>query len=129
MQVVRYKAVQDHGRAIHPSHVGGDRPGGVVQGIGWALNEECIFGADGRLDNPGFLDYRMPVASDLPMIEPVIIEVPNDKHPQGVRGVAEVPIVPAPAAVANAVRSAIGLRLTDLPMSPPKDLAALSAGE
>ena len=65
------------------------------QGIGWALNEECIYDANGMLDNPGFLDYRMPVASDLPMIDAVVIEVPNDKHPQGVRGVAEVPIVPA----------------------------------
>jgi CO/xanthine dehydrogenase Mo-binding subunit len=98
-----------------------------VQGIGWALNEECIFAADGKLDNPSFLDYRMPVASDLPMIDPVVLEIPNPKHPQGVRGVAEVPIVPAAAAVANAVRNAIGLRLTDLPMSPPKVLAALSA--
>ena len=127
VQVLRYTAVQDAGRAIHPSYVEGQIQGGVVQGIGWALNEECIFTADGRLDNASFLDYRMPVASDLPMIDAVVIEVPNDKHPQGVRGVAEVPIVPAPAAVANAIRNAIGLRLTDLPMSPPKVLAALSA--
>ena len=129
VQVIRYTAVQDAGRAIHPSYVEGQIQGGVVQGIGWALNEECIFAANGQLDNPGFLDYRMPVASDLPMIEPVIIEVPNDKHPQGVRGVAEVPIVPALAAVANAVRNAIGLRLTELPMSPPKVLAALTAAK
>jgi len=129
VQVIRYTAVQDAGRAIHPSYVEGQIQGGVVQGIGWALNEECIFGANGRLDNPGFLDYRMPVASDLPMIDPVVIEVPNDKHPQGVRGVAEVPIVPALAAVANAVNNAIGLRLSDLPLSPPKVLAALSAAK
>jgi CO/xanthine dehydrogenase Mo-binding subunit len=129
VQVIRYTAVQDAGRAIHPSYVEGQIQGGVAQGIGWALNEECIFAANGVLDNAGFLDYRMPVASDLPMIEPVVIEVPNDKHPHGVRGVAEVPIVPAPAAVANAVRNAIGLRLTDLPMSPPKILAALAAAK
>jgi CO/xanthine dehydrogenase Mo-binding subunit len=129
VQVVRYTAVQDAGRAIHPSYVEGQIQGGVVQGIGWALNEECIFSAKGLLDNPGFLDYRMPVASDLPMIDSVVIEVPNDKHPQGVRGVAEVPIVPAMAAVANAIRNAIGLRLTDLPMSPPKVLAALTAAK
>jgi CO/xanthine dehydrogenase Mo-binding subunit len=109
--------------------VEGQIQGGVVQGIGWALNEECIFSAKGLLDNPGFLDYRMPVASDLPMIDSVVIEVPNDKHPQGIRGVGEVPLVPAMAAVANAVRHAIGLRLTDLPMSPPKVLAALSAAK
>jgi CO/xanthine dehydrogenase Mo-binding subunit len=127
VQVIRYTAFQDVGRAIHPSYVEGQIQGGVAQGIGWAINEECIFAANGRIDNPSFLDYRMPVASDLPMIEPVVIEVPNDKHPQGVRGVAEVPIVPAPAAVANAVRNAIGIRLTELPMSPPKVLAALTA--
>jgi CO/xanthine dehydrogenase Mo-binding subunit len=129
VQILRYTAVQDAGRAIHPSYVEGQIQGGVVQGIGWALNEECIFADNGKLDNPGFLDYRMPVASDLPMIESVVLEIPNDKHPQGVRGVAEVPIVPALAAVANAVRNATGLRLTELPMSPPKVLAALSAAK
>jgi CO/xanthine dehydrogenase Mo-binding subunit len=129
VQVVRYTAVQDVGRAIHPSYVEGQLQGGVAQGIGWALNEECIYDANGRLDNPTFLDYRMPVASDLPMIEPILIEVPNDKHPQGIRGVGEVPLVPALAAVANAVDNAIGRRLTDLPMSPPKVLAALSAAK
>ena len=129
VQVIRYTAVQDVGRAIHPSYVEGQLQGGVAQGIGWALNEECIYDKNGRLDNPGFLDYRMPVASDLPMIEPILIEVPNDKHPQGIRGVGEVPLVPALAAVANAVRNAIGLRMTDLPMSPPKVLAALTAAQ
>jgi CO/xanthine dehydrogenase Mo-binding subunit len=129
VQVVRYTAFQDVGRAIHPSYVEGQIQGGVAQGVGWAINEECIFAANGLLDNPSFLDYRMPVASDLPMIEPVLIEVPNDKHPQGVRGVGEVPIVPPLAAVANAVRHATGLRLTELPMSPPKVLAALSAAK
>jgi len=126
VQVIRYTAFQDVGRAIHPSYVEGQMQGGVVQGIGWAINEEYVFAENGKLDNPSFLDYRMPVACDLPMIDSVMIEVPNDKHPHGVRGVAEVPIVPGPAAVANAVRHAIGLRLTDLPLSPPKVLAALN---
>jgi CO/xanthine dehydrogenase Mo-binding subunit len=125
--VVRYTSFQDVGRAIHPSYVEGQIQGGVAQGIGWAINEECIYDANGKLDNASFLDYRMPVACDLPMIEPVMIEVPNDKHPQGVRGVGEVPIVPPLAAVANAVKNAIGLRFTELPMSPPKVLAALSS--
>jgi CO/xanthine dehydrogenase Mo-binding subunit len=98
-----------------------------VQGIGWALHEEFIYDKNGRLDNPTFLDYRMPVASDMPMIEAVIIEVPNEKHPQGIRGVGEVPIVPPLAAVANAIRNATGLRMTELPMSPPKVLAAMNA--
>ena len=125
VQVVRYTAVQDAGRAIHPGYVEGQMQGGVAQGIGWALNEEYIFDASGRLDNPGFLDYRMPVASDLPMIDTVVVEVPNDAHPHGVRGVGEVPIAPPMAAVANAIYDAVGLRLRDLPMSPPKVLAAL----
>ena len=90
VQVIRYTAFQDVGRAIHPSYVEGQIQGGVAQGIGWAINEECIFAANGRMDNPSFLDYRMPVACDLPMIEPVMIEVPNDKHPHGIRGVGEV---------------------------------------
>jgi CO/xanthine dehydrogenase Mo-binding subunit len=129
VQVIRYTAFQDVGRAIHPSYVEGQIQGGVAQGIGWAINEECIFAKNGHLDNASFLDYRMPVACDLPMIEPVMIEVPNDKHPQGVRGVGEVPIVPPLAAVANAVRNAIGLRFTELPMSPPRVLAALEAAK
>ena len=123
--VVRYTAIQDAGRAIHPSYVEGQLQGGAAQGIGWALNEEYVYGDDGRLQNPGFLDYRMPVASDLPMIDTVIVEVPNPNHPFGVRGVGEVPIVPPLAAVANAIEDAIGVRMTDLPMSPPRILAAL----
>ncbi|HEX5599619.1 MAG TPA: xanthine dehydrogenase family protein molybdopterin-binding subunit, partial [Hyphomicrobiaceae bacterium] len=92
-----------------------------------ALNEEYIYGEDGRLQNPSFLDYRMPVASDLPMIDTVIIEVPNPRHPYGVRGVGETPIVPPLAAIANAVENATGLRFTELPMSPPRVLAAIEA--
>ncbi len=129
VDVLRYTAVQDVGRAIHPSYVEGQIQGGVAQGIGWALNEEYIYGDDGQLQNPGFLDYRMPVASDLPMIDTIAIEVPSDTHPHGVRGVGEVPIVPPMAAVANAVKKAAGPRLCDLPMSPPKVLAALDDGD
>ena len=125
VSVIRYTAIQDAGRAIHPSYVEGQYQGGVAQGIGWALNEEYIYGDDGKLQNPGFLDYRVPVASDLPMIDTVIIEVPNPRHPYGVRGVGETPIVPPMAAVANAVANATGVRFTDLPMSPPRVLKAL----
>ena len=95
MKILRFVAAQDVGRAIHPSYVEGQIQGGVVQGIGWALNEEYIYDADGRLENAGFLDYRIPVASDLPMIEPVMVEVPNPGHPYGAKGVAEVNICPA----------------------------------
>ncbi len=127
MDIVRYTAVQDAGRAIHPSYVEGQMQGGAAQGIGWALNEEYIYDADGKMENPGFLDYRVPVASDLPMIDTVIVEVPNPRHPYGVRGVGEVPIVPPVPAVANAIHDATDLRLTELPMSPPRVLAALQS--
>ena len=123
--VLRYLAVQDAGKAIHPDYVEGQYQGGVAQGIGWALNEEYIYGSDGVLQNPGFLDYRIPVASDLPMIDTVIVEVPNPGHPYGVRGVGETPIVPPLAAVANAVSRAIGRRMTETPMSPPRIVAAI----
>jgi CO/xanthine dehydrogenase Mo-binding subunit len=101
--------------------------GGAVQGIGWALNEEYIYDANGRLENPGFLDYRIPVCSDVPMIDTVIVEVPNPRHPYGVRGVGETPIVPPMAAIANAMENALGIRFTQLPMSPPRVLEAIEA--
>lgn len=119
VKVVRYLAVQDAGRAIHPSYVEGQMQGAVAQGIGWALNEEYVWSDDGELENAGFLDYRIPVASDLPRIDTVIVEVPNPHHPYGVRGVGEVGIVPPLAAIANAIRDAIGVRPRDLPVSPP----------
>jgi CO/xanthine dehydrogenase Mo-binding subunit len=128
VKVLRYTASQDVGRAIHPDYCEGQIQGGVVQGIGWALNEEYIYAASGDVDNAGFLDYRIPVASDLPNITAVIVEVPNDKHPYGVKGVGEVTIVPPLAAITNAVYYATGKRMTELPMSPPKVLAALSEG-
>jgi CO/xanthine dehydrogenase Mo-binding subunit len=129
VKILRYTAVQDVGRAIHPSYVEGQIQGGVTQGVGWALNEEYVYDKDGRLENPGFLDYRIPVASDLPMIEAVIVEVPNPRHPFGAKGVGEVPIVPPMAAVANAVFDATGIRMRDLPISPPKLRAAIDEQE
>ncbi len=125
-RVVRYTAIQDVGKAIHPSFVEGQMQGGAAQGIGWALNEEYVYGANGTLQNAGFLDYRMPVASDLPAIDTVLVEVPNPLHPYGVRGVGEVPIVPPLAAVANAMRDATGIRFTELPLSPPRVLEGLT---
>ena len=122
--VTRYTAIQDAGKAVHPSYVEGQIQGGVVQGIGWALNEEYFFDDSGRMTNPTFLDYRMPTSLDLPMIDTVIVEVANPGHPYGVRGVGEVPIVPPMAAVANGIHEATGLRLRSLPMSPGKVLEA-----
>jgi CO/xanthine dehydrogenase Mo-binding subunit len=128
VKVLRYTVVQDAGKAVHPSYVEGQMQGGAVQGIGWALNEEYWYGEDGRLQNPSFLDYRVPVASDVPMIDAVIVEVPNPGHPYGVRGVGETPIVPPLATVANAIAAATGVRLTHVPMSPPRVLQALVEG-
>jgi len=125
VKILRFVAAQDVGRAIHPAYVEGQIQGGVVQGIGWALNEEYIYDKQGRLSNAGFLDYRVPVASDLPMIEPVLVEVPNPQHPFGVKGVGEVNICPPMAAIANAINDAIGRRMTELPISPPKLLEAI----
>ena len=125
--VTRYTVCQDAGKALHPSYVEGQMQGGAVQGIGWALNEEYIFNSEGVMENAGFLDYRMPVALDLPMIDTVIVEVPNPRHPYGVRGVGEVPIVPPLAAIANAIYAAVGVRMTACPMSPPRVLAEIKA--
>ncbi len=127
VQVLRYTAVQDVGKAIHPSYVEGQMQGGVVQGIGWALNEEYYFGDDGRMLNSSFLDYRIPTALDLPMIEAVLVEVPNPGHPFGARGIGEVALVPPLAAIANAVSNAIGVRMTSLPLTPAKIRAAIAA--
>ena len=126
VKVLRFVAAQDVGCAIHPSYVEGQLQGGAAQGIGWALNEEYIYDEAGRLTNAGFLDYRIPVASDLPRIDTVLVEVPNPNHPFGVKGVGEANIVPSLAAVANAVSRAIGRRMTELPMSPPRILKAMN---
>ncbi|MFH1568264.1 MAG: xanthine dehydrogenase family protein molybdopterin-binding subunit [Gemmatimonadota bacterium] len=125
--ILRYTAAQDVGKAIHPSYVEGQIQGGVVQGIGWALSEGYFYREDGSLANPTFLDYRMPTALDLPLVETILVEVPNEGSPHGIRGVGEVPIVPPMAAVANAICDAVGVRLTELPMSPDRVMAALQA--
>lgn len=124
-QVLRYTVVQDAGKAIHPDYVEGQFQGGAAQGIGWALNEEYIYGEDGCLQNPGFLDYRIPVCSDLPFIDTKILEIPNPNHPYGIRGVGETSIVPPLAAIGNAVSNAAGVRMDQVPMSPPRILKAL----
>jgi len=125
VKILRYTIVQDVGKAIHPAYVEGQMQGAAVQGIGWSLNEEYFYGADGVLQNPGFLDYRVPVASDVPFIDTVIVEVPNPNHPYGVRGCGEVSIIPPIAAISNAINNAVGIRLRNQPMSPPAVLKAL----
>jgi CO/xanthine dehydrogenase Mo-binding subunit len=129
VKVLRYTIIQDAGKAVFPDYVKAQFHGAAVQGIGLALNEEYIYDDKGVMINPGFLDYRMPVASDIPIIETQIIEVPNPNHPYGIRGVGEVPIIPPLAAIANAIHDAVGVRMRDHPMSPPKVLRALDDAE
>ncbi len=129
VKVLRYTLVQDAGKAVYPAFVEGQFQGGAVQGIGMALNEEYIYNDKGILENPGFLDYRVPVASDVPFINSEIVEVPNPKHPYGIRGVGEVPIIPPIAALSNAIYHAVGVRLRDHPLSPPKVLKAIDDAE
>ena len=124
VDILRYTALQDAGKAIHPSYVEGQIQGGAVQGIGWALNEEYYTDTAGLMVNSSFLDYRMPTSLDLPMIDTVIVEVANPGHPLGVRGVGEVSLVPPMAAIANAIYDAVGLRLADLPMNSANFLEA-----
>jgi CO/xanthine dehydrogenase Mo-binding subunit len=107
--------------------VEGQIQGGAVQGIGWALNEEYYMADDGRMMNSSLLDYRMPTSLDVPMIEAVIVEVPNPMHPYGVRGVGEVCVVPPLAAIANAVYDAIGVRMDTLPLKPSVVRAAIAS--
>jgi CO/xanthine dehydrogenase Mo-binding subunit len=118
VEILRSTIFQDAGKAVHTDYVSGQMQGGVVQGLGWALNEELYYNDDGTLANISLLDYRMPTALDFPMTETVILETPNPGHPYGVRGVGEVSIVNPPAAVANAIYNAVGIRMSSLPMSP-----------
>lgn len=126
VKILRYLVVQDAGKAVYPEYVRGQWQGAAVQGIGMTLNEEYIYNDKGQLENPGFLDYRVPVASDVPHIDTVIVEVPNPNHPYGVRGVGEVAIIPPMAAIANAVYDAVGVRIRQQPLSPPRILKALA---
>ena len=125
--ILRYTVFQDVGQAAHPSYVEGQMQGGTVQGIGWALNEEYFTSDEGVMLNSSFLDYRMPTSLDLPMIDTVLVEVPNPGHPYGLRGVGEVSIVPPMAAIANAIYHATGARMEQLPMSPGAIMEALEA--
>ena len=123
--VLRWFSAQDAGLAINPLSVAGQIQGGTTQGIGIALWEEMLYDDTGRLLNPGFLDYRMPTAADVPPIETKIVEVPSDDGPYGARGVGEPSIIPAAAAVANAIEDAIGVRVTEAPITPERILRAL----
>jgi CO/xanthine dehydrogenase Mo-binding subunit len=125
--VLRYTAFQDVGRALNPAAVEGQMQGSVVQGLGWALTEAIDYNEAGRVRNASLLDFRLPTALDVPPIDCVIIETPVPGVPYGLRGVGEVPIVPVAGAVANAIRRAIGVRVTSMPMTPERVLAAIKS--
>jgi CO/xanthine dehydrogenase Mo-binding subunit len=122
-----FVVVQDVGKAINPLAVEGQMQGGAVQSLGIALTEALTYDDAGRLTNPSLLDYRKLTAADLPNIETVIVEVPSPAGPFGARGVGEPPIIPAPAAIANAIHDATGVRLTELPLTPERIALGLSA--
>jgi CO/xanthine dehydrogenase Mo-binding subunit len=117
-KILRYTAIQDVGTAIHPGYVEGQMQGAASQGIGWALNEEYFLDDQGRMQNSSLLDYRLPTSLDLPMIDTVVVEIKDPTHPFGVRGVGEVSIIPPVPALANAIHQALGIRMSNLPMSP-----------
>ena len=125
IKILRYTAIQNAGKAIHPGHVEGQMQGGVVQGIGWALYEGYEYDQDGQVLNANLLDYKLPTALDVPQIETVIVEKPYPGNPYGVRGVGETPIVPPAAAIANAVHQAIGKRVNQLPITPARVLETM----
>jgi CO/xanthine dehydrogenase Mo-binding subunit len=131
VELLRHVVAQDVGRALNPALVEGQMRGGATQGIGWALYEELAHDEDGRLVTGSFLTYAIPVAEQVPEIDTLIVEVPAPDGPYGAKGIGEAPVVAAPAAVANAVRAATGVRMHDLPMTAPRIWAALrsSAGE
>ena len=127
VDVLKFTAFMDVGTAVHPAYVEGQIQGASVQGIGWALNEGYVYDENGAMLNSSFLDYRMPTTLDVPMINTVMIEVPNPKHPFGLRGVGEAPIIPPLSAIAIAVSNAIGVRMRELPLTPDVILNALEA--
>ena len=125
VDILRYTIFQDVGKAVHPDYVEGQMQGAAVQGIGMALNEEYFYDEEGRLKNASLLDYRLPTSLDVPMLETVVLESPNPAHPFGVRGCGEISIAPPPAAIANAIHDAVGVRLNSMPMAPHKVCAAV----
>jgi len=126
VRVLRLVCANDVGRAINPMAVEGQIEGGAQMGLGYALTEELLV-RDGDVLNPDFLDYRLFTAADMPEIETIIVETSDPEGPFGAKGVGEMGGTPTAAAIANAVFDAVGLRLTRLPMTPERVLAALDA--
>jgi CO/xanthine dehydrogenase Mo-binding subunit len=127
VRVLDYIAAQDVGRAINPAEVEGQIHGGVVQGIGWALLEGMTYDEQGQLLTSTLMDYALPQSQDVPIITPLLVEVPSALGPFGAKGVGEPPVVPVAAAIANAIRDAVGVHMTQLPMTPERVFASLRA--
>jgi CO/xanthine dehydrogenase Mo-binding subunit len=125
VRLTDYVAIQDVGTAINPMAVEGQIQGGVTQSIGYGLLEEMMYDEHGRLRNPSLLDYRQPTAVDIPDIDAVLVQVPAPDGPYGARGVGEPSIIPAPAAIANAIADATGVRINETPMNPERVWRAL----
>jgi len=125
VRVLDYVAAQDVGRAINPAEVEGQIHGGVVQGIGWALFEGMLYDESGQLITSTLMDYALPHSQDVPAITPLLVEVPSELGPFGAKGVGEPPVVPVAAAIANAIRDAVGVRMEQIPMTPERVFAAL----
>ncbi|MFN8525436.1 MAG: xanthine dehydrogenase family protein molybdopterin-binding subunit [Chloroflexota bacterium] len=126
--VVEYVAIQDVGKAINPAGIEGQIHGGVSQGIGWALYEAMAYDEAGTVQSASFLDYTLPSTDKIPSIQTEIVEVPSRSGPYGLRGVGEPPLIPVAAAIANAIRDATGVRLTELPMTAERIHRAVTAG-
>jgi CO/xanthine dehydrogenase Mo-binding subunit len=129
VELLGYAIVQDVGKALNPALVEGQMRGGAAQAIGWALYEELVHDEEGQLLSGSFLDYAIPTADRVPPIDTVIVEVPAPDGPFGAKGIGEAPVVPGPAAIANAVHAATGVRMRELPMTPPRVWAALNDGQ
>jgi CO/xanthine dehydrogenase Mo-binding subunit len=125
IELLGYAIAQDVGRALNPALVEGQMRGGAAQSIGWALLEQLTHDDDGRLLTGSFLDYAIPTAERVPDIDTLIVEVPAPDGPYGAKGIGEAPVIPGPAAIANAVAAAVGVRLRELPMTPARVWAEL----
>ncbi len=129
VRVVRYAAFQDVGTVVDPPTARAQVEGGIVMGLGTALTEEAIWSPEGRLLNAGLVDYRLPTIGEAPPIEVTFVEGHPGAGPFGAKGLGEPPIIPVPAAIASAVRAAVGAHVTELPLNPERIARALKREE